>query len=215
MPRFSIYVLCWAVSVFSLGGGAASAASRPSETLLPDATQGFFAISNVNVLNQHWDKCQLGQLVNDPAMKAFKKDVRRQFDEQWKRMHERLGLTFDDMRKTPSGDVAIGLVRTGPGKSALAIVANVAGKLPQARAMLEKTTKTQSERGATRSEVTVPGCADTVIQFDLPELPEEKEAARKSEEAARQNQEANGKEGEARPRPRPRRRRPLARRSTA
>ena len=81
MPRSWTYLLCWAALVLLFGVGDASArAGRLGETLLPDTTQGFFAISNVDVLNEHWDKTQLGHLMADPVMKPFTKDIRRQFD---------------------------------------------------------------------------------------------------------------------------------------
>ena len=50
MPRFWTYLHCLAaLALLSAGVGRCSAqASRPSETLLPDTTQGFFAISNVD-----------------------------------------------------------------------------------------------------------------------------------------------------------------------
>jgi hypothetical protein len=184
VPRSWTYTLCSAALAL-LFGVSAQAASRPGETLLPDTTQGFFAVSNVDVLNAHWDKTQLGHLMADPVMKPFTKDIRRQFDDRWSRIHERLGLTIDDMRKAPGGDVAIGLIAIAPAnpktdelKSALAIVIDVTGKLPQAKELLEKVNKTQAERGAKRSEVEVKGCPDPIIQFDLPQPEEEKEAAR-------------------------------------
>lgn len=179
MPRSWTYLFCLASLVLLSGvGDAAAQSSRPSETLLPDTTQGFFAISNVNKLDEHWNKTQLGHLMADPVMKPFTKDIRRQFEDRWSNIHERLGLTLDDMRSVPGGDVAIGLITPAPGKSALAIVVDVTGKLPQANELLAKTTKTQLERGAKRSEVKVQGCPDPVIQFDLPEPEEEKTASR-------------------------------------
>lgn len=194
MRRFWTYLLCWAALVSLFGVDAASAASRPGETLLPNTTQGFFAISNVDVLDQHWGKTQLGHLMAEPVMKPFKKDIRRQFDSRWSRVQERLGLTIDDMRKVPGGDVAIGLVRLmkpAPDKSAspivtsaLAAVIDVTGKLTDAKELLVRTTKTQLDRGAKRSEIMVRGCPDAIIQFDLPELEEEKEAARSTLEGS-------------------------------
>jgi hypothetical protein len=185
VPRSWTYLLCWAALVLLFGvGDVLAEANRPGETLLPDTTQGFFAISNVDVLNEHWDKTQLGHLMADPVMKPFTKDIRRQFESRWSSIHERLGLTLDDMRKAPGGDVAIGLIAPAPGKSALAIVIDVTGKLPQAKELLEKVNKAQAERGAKRSELKVEGCPDPVIQFDLPELEEEKEAARSTLEGS-------------------------------
>jgi len=149
---------------------------RPSERLLPNTTQGFFAVSSVEKLNEHWNKTQLGHLMADPVMEPFTKDVRRQFEDRWSGVHERLGLTLKDMEGVPGGDVGIGLIAPESGKAALAIVMDVTGKLPQAQKLLEKVTKNQLKRGAKRSELKIEGCPDVVIQFDLPEPEEEKEA---------------------------------------
>ena len=174
LPRFS-----WFLSgvLVVMGGTAAWAAtSRLSETLLPDTTEGFIAISNVDVLSEHWNKTQLGHLMAQPVMQPASKDIRRQLDERWSNIHERLGLSLDDLKGVPGGDVGLGLIAPGPGKSALAIVADVTGKLPQANEVLRKVTVTQSQRGAKRSEIRVEGCPDSVIRFNLPEPEEEKEA---------------------------------------
>jgi len=199
VPRFSTFcVVCLAsLAMFFAGiGGVSGGESRPGETLLPDTTQGFFAISNVDVLNEHWEKTQWGHLMADPVMKPFTKDIRRQFEERWSSVHERLGLTLEDIRNVPSGDVAIGLISPEPGRAALAIVADVAEKLPQARELLEKVSKTQLERGAKRSEVKLPETGDVVVQFDLPELEEEKEAGRSTLDGS---QSPPAKEGSAAP----------------
>ncbi len=179
MPRFLTYVSCcvgYALLFAGIGEVVSAQTSRPSETLLPNTTPGFFAISNVDTLSEHWNKTQLGHLMADPVMEPFTKDVRRQFEERWSSVHERLGLTLEDMKGVPGGDVAIGLIAPAPGKAAIAIVIDVAGKLPQANEMLQKVTATQLQRGAKRSEVKVEGCPDVVIQFDLPEPEEEKVA---------------------------------------
>ncbi len=180
MPRFLIYTsFCFGCLLFSAGMGGESAqppASRPSETLLPSTTQGFFAISNVDTLSEHWKKSQLGHLMNDPVMEPFSKDVRRQFEERWSSVHERLGLTLEDMRGVPGGEVGIGLVAPAPGKAALAIVIDVVGKVPQAKEMLKKVSEVQLQRGAKRSELKIEGFSEPVVRFDLPELEEDKEA---------------------------------------
>ena len=180
MPRFLIYIsFCFGCLLFCAGMGGESAqppASRPSETLLPSTTQGFFAISNVDTLSEHWKKSQLGHLMNDPVMEPFTKDVRRQFEERWSSVHERLGLTLEDMRGVPGGEVGIGLVAPAPGKAALAIVIDVVGKVSQAKEMLKKVSEVQLQRGAKRSELKIEGFSEPVVRFDLPELEEDKEA---------------------------------------
>ncbi len=166
MPRFWTCLLCWAASVLLVGAADTSAqAGRPGETLLPDTTQGFFAISNVDVLTKHWDKTQLGHLMADPVMKPFEKDIRRQFDSRWSNVHERLGLTLDDMRKVPGGDVAIGLIGLPPVNPKTArrrwrSWSTSPASCRRRRNCWQRTTKTQLERGAKRSEVKMEGCPD-------------------------------------------------------
>ncbi|MEN6405825.1 MAG: hypothetical protein ABFC77_05065 [Thermoguttaceae bacterium] len=145
--------------------------SRPSETLLPDTTQGFLAISNVDLLSERWNKTQLGHLMADPVMKPFSADIRRQIEDRWSSIHERLGITLEDMKGVPGGDVAIALISPAPGKAALVILADVFGKRSQAEEMLKKVTATQLQRGAKRSELKHGDV--TVVQFDLPQREEE------------------------------------------
>jgi hypothetical protein len=167
------------------------AGARPTEWLMPETTQGFFAISNIDVLSEHWNKTQLGHLMANKAMEPFTKDLRRQFEERWSSIHDRLGITLEDMRGVPGGDACIGLIAPKPGAAALAIVVDVTGKLPNAKEMLLRVAERQAKRGAKRSEVTVEGCPDAVIQFDLPEPEEEKEAAK-----AGPNERSDEKPGE-------------------
>ena len=193
MPRIWIRTFCWAVSVVLLAGvgnlPAQSKSSQPSETLLPDTTQGFFAISNVDRLSEHWDKTQLGHLMADPLMEPFTKDIKRQFEDRWSSIHERLGITLEDMRGVPGGDAALALIAPQPGTAALVIVVDVTGKLPQGRQLIEKARATQLQRGGKQSEMKVEGCPDAVLQFDLPEAEEDKEAT-KSEPAGRGDDKA-------------------------
>jgi len=178
VPRFWTRLCCclgcWVL--LSVVGRAAEPQSRPSETLLPETTQGFFAIWNVDALSQHWQDTQLGHLMADPVMEPFTKDVRRQIEERWSSIHQRLGITLEDMKEVPGGDAAIGLIAPGPGQAALAIVVDVSGKLPQANEMLQKVTAAQLRRGAKRSELAVEGRPEVIVQFDLPQLDEDKEA---------------------------------------
>ena len=103
----------------------------------------------------------------------------------------------------PGGDAAIGLIAPQPGKAALAIVIDVTGKLPQANEMLQKATARQLERGGKRSELKVEGCPDVVIQFDLPEPEEEKEAAASTLRGSAKSEADKGRRaGDQRP-PRP------------
>ena len=161
----------WSVAGFLLGVGASSVqAGRPSEELLPETTTGFAAVSSVDELAKHWKETQLGQLMADPVMEPFTKDLRRQFENRWSGVYERLGLTLDDLRGVPGGEVAVGLIlhqeSDKPDAACLAIVVDVTGHLPQATVLLEKVSKNLQQQGAKQTEIKVPESPDAVVQFD-------------------------------------------------
>jgi hypothetical protein len=156
-----------------LGVGASAAqAGRLSEELLPDTTTGFVAVSSVEELSNHWRKTQIGQLMADPVMQPFAKDLRRQFENRWSGVHERLGLTLDDLRGVPGGEVGVGLIlepapdKTAADTASLAIVVDITGHVPQATALLEKISKNLAQQGAKRSEIKLPECPVAVVRFD-------------------------------------------------
>lgn len=171
VPRFRTYSICWIGFVLLVCGisGLNAKELPPCEKLLPNTTQGFFAIDSVERLSEHWNKTQLGHLMADPVMEPFTKDVKRQFEDRWSGVHERLGLTLKDLQGVPGGDVGIGLIAPAPGKAALALVIDVTGKLDKANELIDKVTETQLKRGAIRTELDVEECPDKVIKFDLPE----------------------------------------------
>lgn len=177
VPQFRTFSFCCIGFVLLVCGSSGLKAQElpPSEKLLPNTTQGFFAIDSVERLSEHWDKTQLGHLMADPVMEPFTKDVERQFEDRWSGVHERLGLTLKDLKGVPGGDVGIGLIAPGKGKAALAIVIDVTGKLDKANELLDKVTKAQLKRGSKRTELDVEECPDKVIQFDIPELEFDKE----------------------------------------
>ena len=80
---------------------AAMAWAQSSEELLPDTTKGYLSITNYTEFDKQWRKTQLGQLMNDPVMEPFSKDLRRQLEDRLSNIRERLGLTLDDMQNVP------------------------------------------------------------------------------------------------------------------
>lgn len=164
MQRKAIGAL--ALTLFALIGGAVPSAWGAADALLPDSTRGFFCITDVKVLSEHWDKTQLGQLVKDPVMKPFVEDLRRQFDERWTGIRERLGLTLEDLQEVPGGEVAVAAIQPGPGKHASAIVVDITGHKSQADAVLKKVEASMTRQGAKRRQVQSAGA--TLVVYDIP-----------------------------------------------
>jgi len=164
-----------ATCVLISGGASPASAAKPSETLLPNTTRGFIAITNVEDLVDRFNGTQLGKLMQDPVMEPFQKDLRRQLEQRWSNVRERLGLTIEDLRGVPSGEVALALIEPSPDKAALALVVDVTGQQAQAKELLEKISANLAKDGAKKTE-TVVGTT-TVLTFDLPKPEDDPRAA--------------------------------------
>lgn len=167
MPRQRIWAFC-SVMIFLGSGLSPAAAMQPSETLLPEATKAFVSTADVELLIDHWNKTQMGKLMHDPVMKPFADDLRRQIEEQWLDSRHRLGLTLDELRGVPSGEVAGAVVMAGADQPAMVLLADVTGHLEQAQELLAKVKKNLDQQGATGRTAKIDGVEVQV--FDLPKL---------------------------------------------
>lgn len=165
MPRFwfgTLRLIAWLLmTIPTLKGFAAG-----METLVPDNTKGFVSITNIQDFNAHWEKTQLGKLMEDPAMRPFRKDLRRQFEEQFSRARDKLGLTLDDLRGVPTGEVTTAVVLPSPDESAIVVMMDVKGNHEKAKGLLATVTANQLKKGAKKSEATEEGV--NLLIFDLP-----------------------------------------------
>jgi hypothetical protein len=138
---------------------------------MPNSTKGFLAVGSVDALSASWNKTQLGQLTQDPAMKPFIEDLRRQLQQKWSQTHRKLGITWDDLEGVPTGEVAIGLILPSSTEVAIAVLADVTGNLDKANGLLDKIQKNLADQKAVRNQRNVQGTQVTV--FDIPKYEEE------------------------------------------
>ena len=111
--------------------------------------RGLSLITNTEQLAKHWDETQLGQLMSDPVMEPFAKDLRRQFQDRWSRMREGWGW-LDDLKGVPGGEMALAPVHPAAGQGAVALLVDVTGHVTQAQAMLDKVSANWPNRGPSR-----------------------------------------------------------------
>jgi len=136
------------------------------------------------------------------VMEPFTKDVRQQFENRWSGVHARLGLTLDDLREVPGGEVCVALIEPAENSSALAIIVDVTGKLPKANELLERVSKNLTEQGGKRTVLKVEECPDPVIQFEMPIPAEEQEAEGTKLSGARQTESSTAASAKDKTKPR-------------
>ena len=173
MPRIGKSLLAGvALGLWALAGMAAAAAT-PSEALLPDSTVAYVSVADVQKLVDQWNKTQIGQLLQDPVMEPFVKDVQRQLNDRWSSLTERLGLTLDDVRGLARGEMSVAVIQPNHRKDqeATALLVDVTGNTDQAKAVLEKVTETLTRRGGKKSQSMMAGIS--VTSFDMPRQDQE------------------------------------------
>ncbi|HVA49549.1 MAG TPA: hypothetical protein VNH11_24495 [Pirellulales bacterium] len=128
--------------------GTSALAVPPTDTLLPESTKGYLSVPDVDALVERWDQTPLGKLLNDPAMKPFTDDLRRQLKEKWSKSHARLGISIADLQGLATGEVALAVVTPKEGRATLVILADVTGKEKEAAATLAKIAANLKAQGA-------------------------------------------------------------------
>jgi len=162
---------CLALWVLTVPVPSAGAA-EPGETLLPATTKGFVSITDRDELIAHWDKTQMGQLMQDPGMKPFADDIQRQLMNRLYDLDKRLGMTWDDLDGVPGGELSMAFIQVDDDQAAVALVIDVTGHQEEAKALLEKITKKMAEQKAKESKIEVSGTPGLLF-----ELPKEERAA--------------------------------------
>lgn len=138
--------------LLALGLALASraAGAPPSETVLPASTQGFLSIADLAAMSAAWDETELGQLLAEPMMEAFNQEVERFVRRHWVEAHQRLGISWDDLKAVPRGELAIALAAPEKARPAFIVMMDVKGNLDGADALIAKITKTLTADGAKR-----------------------------------------------------------------
>ena len=142
-----------------------------SERLLPATTEGFLAVPDVELLRDRWNATQIGQLMADPVMKPFADDLRRQFEDRFSGMRERMGFALEDLRDIAGGEVAVAMIRPAPGEAAMAILVDVTDHMDNAAKLLEQVAANLMKRKAKQDRQMIDGVP--VIIFDVPPPAEE------------------------------------------
>ncbi len=86
-------------------------AAEPPEKVLPDSTVAFLKVNNAASLRESFRQSQLGQLWQDPALKAWKDDLAARIDDSGKSLKSKLGVTYRELFELPQGAISIGVVK--------------------------------------------------------------------------------------------------------
>jgi hypothetical protein len=137
-----------------------------SETIFPATTRGWLSVPDARGLRQRFDRSPYGQLLADPAMKAFVDHVRAEITENGKQRLAKLGLTLEDLEPIPGGEVAVAAIEAQPGRLATVLLVDTTGHEAEAKTLVETITQRLVERRA--EVVTIAGAPPELTVYRLP-----------------------------------------------
>ncbi|MDR0870112.1 MAG: DUF3352 domain-containing protein [Planctomycetaceae bacterium] len=145
-------------------------AQTVSEKIFPDSTKGFFVIRNLKELGEQWRKTQIGTLMSDPVMDAFKKDVREQISQ---RLEDRFGWTLDGITGLPSGEVAAGMIAIPDKIPGYVFLMDIKDRRKEAETYRDKLLKKLESNGVKKGTVRYKDLDVSVLTFP-PQFAEKK-----------------------------------------
>jgi hypothetical protein len=141
--------LCCAGALIALASASAMA-GPPSDVLLPRTTKGYISVARPAEFEERWNKTQIGQMFNDPVMQPFVDDLRKQLQDKYRAAEEKLGITWDDLKGVPAGEMSISLIDRNGESAVLAITIDVTDHGEQAEGLLSAVEKRFAARGGRR-----------------------------------------------------------------
>lgn len=144
---------CAEAICFALLIASAVVAGPPSDVLLPRSTKGYVSVAQPAQFEDRWDRTQAGQMFNDPVMQPFVEDLRKQLEEKYHAVEDKLGITWDDLEGVPAGEMSLSLIERQGEVAALAITIDVTGHGQQAESLLDAIERRFAARGGRREAV--------------------------------------------------------------
>lgn len=141
-------------------------AGPPSDTLLPNTTKGYVSVAHPGEFKDRWLKTQWGQLANDEVMQPFVDDLKKQIQDEYSVVEDKLGFTFEELDGVSSGELSLSIIEGKGRDAALAVTIDITGHKQQADQLLAGIEKRFAGRGGKKQTAEVGGT--TVQIFTIP-----------------------------------------------
>jgi hypothetical protein len=148
-------------------------AVQPSESLLPATTKGYLASPNVEEVRTKFKQTQLGEMVEDEAMKPFVEDFKAQIRDRLDKAGRKLGLTWEDLKDVYAGEVALATIQPEPkdkNSHATALIVDITGRRNEADALLATIERNLTAQKGMLRRISAAGSEITVITLPPKEV---------------------------------------------
>jgi hypothetical protein len=179
---FSRYVIlsaakdlsCWrakffaplGMTLFVLSLCVAARAERPSAMkLFPEESVVFIRITNANDLGQKMQQTSFGRMFKDPQLQPFIENLYGKASELYASEAEgKLGLSWDDLKKLPKGEVAFAVVARPEKRPALLLLVDQGDEATVADKLVDKVLDIAQEKGGEFSTEKIGDVEVTVVR---------------------------------------------------
>lgn len=174
--------LLWILpALLCLSATPTPAALPAGETLVPAASRFFVTFRSIGDLRKEAQNSLLGQLFDEPLMKAFIDDLQQQIERRVATAEVQLGISFDDLKDLTTGQLTVAIMPLAPnpaGEAQAGVVVLVeATNLQKLQNLRQKISNELARAKAQPSQFNTPtGAAGTHYA-----IPPQKEGARGGE----------------------------------
>jgi hypothetical protein len=168
MVRSTSRVFCALSAVFVLTDFLC-AQQKSAYELLPASSQAVLWIPNSEALLERWDRTQLSQLAEDPAVRPFFDEQRQAIENRFMEAGWRLNVTPEDLTEYATGQIALAWMEMpqSPRKPfALAMLVDVEDDEKLNRRLLDELDRELSQRKPTKASLQHAGV--TVTKYTMP-----------------------------------------------
>jgi hypothetical protein len=144
----------------------AAVAERPSAMkLFPEESLVFIRLANAHEFGDRFQKTSMGRMIRDPKLKPFVESLYGKAGELYaKEVEGKLGITWDDLKKLPKGEVAFAVVAREHKMPALLLLIDEGDEPSVADKLVDKALDYADKRGGDFSTEKIGDVEVTVVR---------------------------------------------------
>jgi hypothetical protein len=147
-------------------GALAAKVDRPSAMkLFPEDSLVFVRAANAHELGEKFQQTSMGRMLNDPQMKPFVESLYGKAGDLFAQHAEgKLGISWDDLKKMPKGEVAFGVVAREHRPPALALLVDQGDEVSVADKLVDRALDAAEKAGGEFSTEKIGDVTITVVR---------------------------------------------------
>ncbi len=165
-PFFGRLSTCVKATLVVLAVCQSAKAERPSAMkLFPEETVVFVRVKDAHELGEKFRQTSMGRMIQDPQMKPFVDSLYGKAGDLYAEHAEgKVGITWDDLKKLPKGEVAFGVVARDHRRPALVLLIDQGDEVSVADKLVDKALDFAEQKGGEFSKEKVGDVEITVVR---------------------------------------------------